>query len=73
MHVEDEKHVLLQREKYDTIRENLFQKAVIVRRNFYDLPDDEKIVFLFSDENMNRVYAIACFMILPRRAAFLYK
>ena len=56
VHVEDEKHVLLQCEKYDTIRENLFQKAVTVRRNFYDLPDDEKIVFLFSDQNMIRAF-----------------
>ena len=73
VHVEDEKHVLLQCGKYDTIRENLFQKAVTVRRNFYYLPDDEKLVFLFSDQNMIRACAKACFMILQRRAAFLYK
>ena len=30
VHVEDEKHVLLQCKKYNTIRENLFQKAVTV-------------------------------------------
>ena len=62
VHVEDEKHVLLQ-----------CQKAVNVRRNFYDLPDNEKLVFLFSDQNMIRDRAEACFTILQRRAAFLYK
>ena len=57
VHVEDEKHGLLQCEKYDTIGENLFQKAVTARRNFYDLSDDEKIVFLFSEENIIRACA----------------
>ena len=69
VHVKDEKHV----KNMTPLRENLFQKAVTVRRNFYDLSDDEKIVFLFSDQNMIRVCAKACFMILHCRAAFLYK
>ena len=73
VYVEDEKHVLLQRDKYDTIRENIFQKAVTIRQNFYALSGNEKIIFLFSDQNMIRACAKACFMILQRRTTFLHK
>ena len=73
VHVEDEKHVLLQCEKYDTKRENLIQKAAAIRQNFYAFSDDEKLIILFSDQNMIRACAKVCFMILQRRSAFLYK
>ena len=72
VYVEDEKHVLLhvQCDKYDTIRENLFQKAVTILQTFYALSDDDKIIFFFPNQNMIRACAKACFMILQRRTAF---
>ena len=67
VHVESEMHVLLKCEQYTYLRENLFHKAIPVRPDFNVLSDNEKFIFLFSNQNMIRACSKACWLILQRR------
>jgi hypothetical protein len=50
--IENEKHVLLECPVYADLRCYLFEHACFYYNNFMQLSDDEKFVFLFSDENL---------------------
>lgn len=50
--VEDEMHVLLNCDIYDSIRSELLGKAVKVNYNFNFLSDEQKLTFLFSNHEM---------------------
>ena len=71
--VEDEMHVLLNCDIYDSIRSELLGKAVKVKYNFNLLSDEQKLTFLFSNHEMIRASAKACWLILQRRSALLYR
>ena len=51
----------------------LFEKAVTVYPDFNILSDEEKIIFLFSNAQMIRACAKACYLILQCRSMLLYK
>ena len=70
---ENETHVIINCETYECIRESLFQTAVRVCPYFNLLTDEEKMIFLFSSSSMIRECAKACWLILQRRSALLYK
>ena len=71
--VENELHVIIKDETYETIRESLFQKARVLYPDFNILTDEEKKIFLFSNQSMIRECAKTCWLILQRRSALLYK
>lgn len=71
--VENELHIIIKCETYETIRESLFHKACVVYPDFNVLTDEEKMIFLFSNQLMIRECAKTCWLILQRRSALLYK
>ena len=71
--VENEIHVIIKCGAYDAIRESLIQKANVVYPDFNLLTDEEKMIFLFSNQSMIRECAKTCWFILQRRSALLYK
>lgn len=71
--IEDEKHVILNCSAYRDLRNQLFTKASSVLPNFIVLNDNEKISFLFTNQNMIRMCAKTCFKILQQRNSYLYK
>ena len=56
--IEDEAHVLLNCPFYDDVRENLFNVAKSYTVDFMSFNNEEKIMFLFSNENMIRIRVI---------------
>ena len=71
--VETEIHVITQCKTYENIRDSLFKKACVIYPDFNILTDEEKMVFLFSNQSMIRECAKTCWLILQRRSALLYK
>ena len=71
--VEDEIHVILDCSAYDDLRNNLFIKAVSVLPTFNVFDANEKMKFLFTNPDMIRTCAKACFKILQQRSSFFYK
>ena len=71
--IETEIHVITQCKTYESIRDSLFQKACVIYPDFNILTDEEKMVFLFSNQSMIRECAKTCWLILQRRSALLYK
>ena len=65
-YTEDETHILLNCPFYDDFRENLFNVAKSLTVDFMSFNNEEKIMFLFSNENMIRLCAKTCFLILER-------
>ena len=70
--IEDETHVLLNCPFYDDFRENLFNVVKSYTFDFMSFNNEEKIMFLFSYENMNRICAKTCVLTLERRRNSLY-
>ncbi|XP_071167139.1 uncharacterized protein [Mytilus edulis] len=70
--VEDEKHVLLNCPVYSDIRNVIFNHASIVDENFLHMTDNEKFIFLFTNENMVFYTAKICYEILIKRKCILY-
>ena len=70
--IEDETHVLLNCPFYDAFRENVFNVAKSYTVDFMSFNNEEKIMFLFSNENMIRICAKTCLQILKRRRNSLY-
>ena len=52
--IETEIHVITQCETYENIRDSLFQKACIIYPDFNILTDEEKMVFLFSNQSIDK-------------------
>ena len=65
--IEDETHVLVNCPFYDDFRENLFNVAKSYTVDFMSFNNEEKIMFLFSNENMIRICAKTCLQILKRK------
>ena len=70
--IEDEKHVLLSCPLYGDLRQSLFIDILHQNNSFLTLSDDEKFIFLFSNENVCNSVARTCFNILLRRNSILY-
>ena len=70
--IEDECHALLHCPLYTDFREILFKEAEFYNNGFKNLNDDQKLVFLFSDENVLRVCAKTCNLILDKHRNFVY-
>ena len=70
--IEDETHVLLNCPFYYDFRGNLFTVAKGYTVDFMSFNNEEKIMFLFSNENMIRICAKTCLQILKRRRNSLY-
>ena len=70
--LEDEAHVLLKCPFYSDFRNELFNVAESVSKDFLSFNDSQKIVFLFSDVNMIRICAKTCFLILNKRRNILF-
>ena len=51
----------------------IFEKAVTVYPDFNILSVEEKMIFLFSNAQMIRACAKACYLILQCRSMLLYK
>lgn len=70
--IEDEKHVLMNCPVYEDLRCYLFYQASLFNVNFMQLSDDDKFIFLFTDENMYFYIAKICNDILLKRKCILY-
>lgn len=70
--IEDEEHVLLKCPLYTSIREELYTQSGGVFNGFDNLSDKEKFCILFTDVNMVKYTAKACFNILKQRKILLY-
>ena len=55
---------------YDDIRYNLFEKANMIDVNFSTKTDEQKLIFV---QDMIRISAKTCFLILQRRSSYLYR
>jgi hypothetical protein len=69
--IEDETHVLLKCPFYDDYRENLFNVAKSYTIDFMSFNNEEKIMFIFSNETIIRC-AKTYLQILKRRRHSLY-
>ena len=58
--IEDETHVILHCPVYSDFRNNLFTEILKDNRNFMSLSDCQKIVFLFSNQDVFRIIAKTC-------------
>jgi hypothetical protein len=70
--IEDEEHVLLKCPLYTSIREELYTQSRRVFNGFDNLSDKEKFCILFTDVNIVKYTAKACFNILKERKILLY-
>ena len=52
--IEDEKHFILHCTFYSELRKELFDRAKDLLLNFYDLSDNDKLLFLMNEENLAR-------------------
>lgn len=51
--IEDEKHAILKCQLYANLRVELFKHATVIHVNFNSFNDDEKFVFLFSNDEIS--------------------
>ena len=65
--IENEIHALFKCKEYVEIRNNLFERASLIETNFSNMSDNDKLIFLFSNEKMIRLGARTCFNILQKR------
>lgn len=70
--IEDEQHVLLKCPIYADIRNVYFNYAISVDKNFINLSDDDKIVFMFTNNEMLFYTARICHDILFHRKCILH-
>ena len=52
--LQDEKHFILHCTFYSELRKELFDRAKDLLLNFYDLSDNDKLLFLMNEENLAR-------------------
>ena len=70
--IEDEKHVLMNCPVYEDLRCYLFYQASLFNVNFMQLSDDDKFIFLFTNENVYFYTAKIFNDILLKRKCILY-
>lgn len=70
--IEDETHVILHCPVYSDFRNNLFTEILKVNIIFMNLSDCQKMVFLFSNQDVFRTVAKTCNFILKKRNEVLY-
>ena len=62
--IEDETHVILHCPVYSDIRKKKFTDVLKANTNFMSLSDCQKMVFLFSNQDVFRIVAKTCNFIL---------
>ena len=70
--VENEMHAILKCHVYEDLRDTLFKNATEVLDQFDSLSDEDKFVFLFSNNELVRLCAKTC-LILQRRPFLICK
>ena len=70
--VEDEYHVILHCPVYNDLRQVLFTESLKIDEHFNSFTDCQKMVFLFSNQDIIRLCAKTCNFILKRRREVLY-
>ena len=70
--VETEIHVLTQCHLYQPLRQVLFDKAKEIDANFDSMSDENKFIFLLSNDDIVRLTAKTLFLILKTRTDTLY-
>lgn len=70
--IEDEKHVLLQCPIYADLRNVVFNHASLIDESFMSMSDNEKLIFMFSNDDMYFYTAKICYDILFQRKCILY-
>ncbi|CAC5402692.1 unnamed protein product [Mytilus coruscus] len=65
--VEDEKHVVMHCEFYSDLRYGLFLKACAINPNFNDFDDDDKFIFLMSDDSIQPFLAKSLYFMFNHR------
>ena len=68
--IEDETHVILHCCVYSDFRNNLFTEVLKVNRNVMSLSGCQKIIFLFSNQDVFRIVAKTCNFILKNAMKF---
>jgi hypothetical protein len=68
--IEDETYVILHCPAYSDFRNNLFTEVLKVNRNAMSLSDCQKIIFLFSNQDVFRIVAKTCNLILKNARKF---
>lgn len=58
---EDEKHVLLHCRSYDHVRQQLFTKAIELEPNFLNSSEDDKLIFILSNNDIMKITAKTCY------------
>jgi len=71
--IETEAHVLLDCALYDDFRIDLYERACVINSDFTSFSAENKLVFLFSNQDLIRHCAKTCFNILKRRNFYLCK
>lgn len=70
--VETEKHVFLDCAAYEDIRNFLYEKIMQINNQFQVLSEQDKLGFIFNNNDITRHSAKACYDILQRRRQLLY-
>jgi hypothetical protein len=68
--IEDETYVILHCPVYSDFRNNLFTEVLKVNRNVMSLSDCQKIIFVFSNQDVFRIVAKTCHFILKNAMKF---
>ena len=68
--IEDETYVILHCPVYSDFRNNLFTEVLKVNWNAMSLSDCQKIIFLFSNQDVFRIVAKTCNLILKNARKF---
>ena len=70
--IENELHVLTSCSMYNDLRDQIYTKAREHSENFDNLPDEQKMCFIMSNDYCVKVTAKTCWEILKRRRNLLY-
>ena len=70
--MDDEMHALCRCSKHDFLRQQLYYNASLIENDFMNMSDEQKLVFLMSNEKIFRETARTCYWILVHRNDILY-
>ena len=71
--IENETHVLFHCNAYNSLRTELYAKACNVNVGFNNLCDQDKLIFVLSNDDMLQISAKTCYLILNTRNDLLYR
>jgi len=71
--IENETHVLFHCNAYNSLRTELYVKACNVNVGFNNLCDQDKLIFVLSNDDMLQISAKTCYLILNTRNHLLYR